>query len=69
MEDFLLVLCASAIDFYCARISIEDVAVIIIKSAGAKTGSDCSATTSLPVLVWQILYSSHKSETASYILS
>ena len=51
--------------FSCARISIEDVGVIINKSAGAKNGSDCSATTGLRVLDWQILCSSHKSETAS----
>ena len=43
--------------------------VIINMSADAKNGSDCSATTSLPVLVWQIPYSSHKSETAPWILS
>ena len=48
----------------CAGISIEGVGVIINKSAGAKSGSDCSVATSLPVLVRQLLYSSHKSETA-----
>ena len=32
--------------FSCARISIECVGVIVNKSAGAKCGSDCSATTS-----------------------
>ena len=41
-----------------------DVDAIINKSAGAKNGWDCSANTGLPVLVWRILYSSHKSETA-----
>ena len=55
--------------FSCSGISIEGVGVIINKSAGAKSGSDCSAKTSLPVLVWQLLYSSHKSETAPCILS
>ena len=49
---------------FCARLSIENVGVVINKSAGAKNGSNCSATTSLPVLVRQILYSSHKFETA-----
>ena len=50
--------------FSYSGISIEDVGVIINKSAGAKSGSDCSVSTSLPVLVWQTLYSSHTSETA-----
>ena len=40
--------------FSCARVSI----VVTNKSAGAKCGSDCSATTCLPVLVRQLLYSS-----------
>ena len=48
----------------CAGISIEGVGVIINKSAGAKSGSDCSATTGLPVLVRHALYSSQTSETA-----
>ena len=56
-------------DFLVQVFPIEGVGVIFNKSAGAKSGSDCSATTSLPVLVWQILYSSHKSETAPWILS
>ena len=50
--------------FSCAGISIEGVGVVTNKSAGAKYGSDCPATTSLPVLVRQLPYSSHKSETA-----
>ena len=37
--------------FFGARISIEGVGVIINKSAGAKSGSDCSAVAGLPVLV------------------
>ena len=64
MRAFPLVLCSSAIDFLLQEISIVGVGVIVNMSAGAKNGSDCSATTSLPVLVGQILYSSHKSETA-----
>ena len=35
---------------------------IINKFAGSNNGSDCSANTGLPVLAWQALYSSHKSE-------
>ena len=50
--------------FSCAGISIESLGVIINKFAGTKSGSDCSATTGLPVLVRQLLYSSHKPETA-----
>ena len=45
----------------CAGISIECLGVVINKSAGAKSGSDYSATTSVPVLVWQPVYSSHTS--------
>ena len=35
--------------FCCAGISIEDVGVIINKSADVKSGSDCSANTDLPI--------------------
>ena len=51
----------------CAGSSVESVGVFINKLAGSNNGSDCSASTSLPVLAWQILYSSHKSETAEMI--
>ena len=38
--------------------------VLINEVVGTKNGSDCPAKTSLPVLTWQVLHSSHKSETA-----
>ena len=44
--------------------SVEGVSVVINKLAGSNNGSDCPAGTGLPVLTWQALYSSHKSETA-----
>ena len=53
--------------FSCAGISIEGLGVIINRFAGADSVSDCSADTGLLVLVWQLLYSSHKSETATWI--
>ena len=49
----------------CAGSSVEGVGVFINKLAGSNNGSDCSASTGLAVLAWQILYSSHKSETAA----
>ena len=55
--------------FSCARISIEGLGVIISKFAGANNGSVCLANAGLTVLTWQALYSSHKSETATQILS
>ena len=53
----------------CAGSSVEGEGVFVNQLVGANNGSDCSAITSLPVLSWQELYSSHKSETAPSILS
>ena len=49
--------------------SVEGVGVFMNNLAGSNNGSDCSAGTGLTVLAWQILYSSHKAETAPKILS
>ena len=43
---------------------LEGVGVFINELVGTNNGSECPASTSLPVLTWQALYSSHKSETA-----
>ena len=53
----------------CAGSSVKSVGVMINKLAGSNNGSDCPATTGLPVLLWQIPYSSQKSEAAPSILS
>ena len=61
---FPLVLGTSAINFLVqeSQSKVKET-VVTNKHACAKSGSDCSATTSLPVLVRQLPYSSHKSET------
>ena len=46
----------------CAGSSVKGVGVFI--TLGTNNGSDCPAKTGLPVLTWQALHSSHKSETA-----
>ena len=43
---------------------MEGVGDFINKLAGSNNGSDCPTSTGLSVLTWQVLYSSHKSETA-----
>ena len=48
----------------CAGSSVEGVGVFTNELVGTNNGSDCPAKTSFPVLTWQALYSSHKSETA-----
>ena len=48
----------------CAGTLFEGVSVFVNKLAGLNNGSDCPASTSLPALTWQAVYSSHKSETA-----
>ena len=48
----------------CAGSSVEGVGVFVNKLAGSNNRSGCPASTGLPVLTWQALYSSHKSETA-----
>ena len=48
----------------CAGSSGESVGVFVNKLVGTNNGSDSPANTSLSVLTWQALYSSHKSETA-----
>ena len=48
----------------CEGTSVGGVGVVLNKHAGSNNGSDWSASTSLSVLAWQILYSSHTSETA-----
>ena len=48
----------------CAGSSVEGVGVFINELVGTNNGSDCPAETGLPVLTWQDLYSSHKSETS-----
>ena len=57
------------IKFSCAGTSVEGVGVVINNLTGSNNGSDCPASTGLPVLTWQALYSSHKSETVPKILS
>ena len=69
MEAFPLVLRTFATKFSCAGISIEGAGVVINNLAGSNHGSDCPANTGLSVLVWQVLYSSHTSETAPWRLS
>ena len=49
---------------YCTGSSVEGVGVFINKLAGSNNVSDCPTKTFLPVLTWQDLHSSHKSETA-----
>ena len=53
----------------CAKSSAEGVGVIVNKLAGANRGQICLTKTSLPILTWQDLYSSHKSDTAPQILN
>ena len=60
VEAFPLVLSASATDFLVQESQSKVLGVVTNKSAGAKSGSDCSATTGLPVLDRQLLYSSHQ---------
>ena len=51
----------------CAESSFKSMFVFI--TLGTNNGSDCPATTSRPVLTWQVSHSLHKSETAPSILS
>ena len=53
----------------CAGSFVEGVDVVIHELVDTNNGSDCPIKTELPVLTWQDLYSSRKSETASWILS
>ena len=65
MEAFPLDLCASALDLL-AQDHRSKVCVFINELVGTHNGSDCPTITSLSVLTWQDLYSSHESETAPY---
>ena len=51
----------------CAGSSVEGVGVFINELVGTNNGWDCPAKTSLTVLTWQALYSSHTSETTELI--
>ena len=51
----------------CAGSSVKGMCVFI--TLGTNSGLDCPATTSRPILSWQVLHSSHISETAPKILS
>ena len=43
---------------------MEGLGVMVSNFAGSNNGSDCPANTGLPVLVRQVPFSSHTSETA-----
>ena len=53
----------------CKKSSVESVGVLINELVCTNNGSDCPVKTTLTVLTWKTMYSSHKSETAPSRLS